>query len=136
MPTNACFNSLTSVGVPRLRRVLRSLAWLYPDIGYCQGTGMVRTHTESLSDQLHYSEQLIQHRRYSPLYALIVSHICLIHPGCFLPVALSRGGGCTMDDVRPDRRSSSSILLFLHSAGRSNGSESSPPTYCSVPAGP
>uniref|UniRef100_A0A669EDV7 Small G protein signaling modulator 3 n=1 Tax=Oreochromis niloticus TaxID=8128 RepID=A0A669EDV7_ORENI len=41
MPTNACFNSLTSVGVPRLRRVLRSLAWLYPDIGYCQGTGMV-----------------------------------------------------------------------------------------------
>lgn len=42
MPTNACFSSLTSVGVPRLRRVLRALAWLYPDIGYCQGTGMVR----------------------------------------------------------------------------------------------
>lgn len=42
MPSNACFNSLTSVGVPRLRRVLRGLAWLYPDIGYCQGTGMVR----------------------------------------------------------------------------------------------
>ncbi|KAL2101394.1 hypothetical protein ACEWY4_003155 [Coilia grayii] len=41
MPTNACFSSLTSVGVPRLRRVLRGLAWLYPDIGYCQGTGMV-----------------------------------------------------------------------------------------------
>uniref|UniRef100_A0A8C5EHC6 RUN and TBC1 domain-containing protein 3 n=1 Tax=Gouania willdenowi TaxID=441366 RepID=A0A8C5EHC6_GOUWI len=41
MPTNACFNTLTSVGVPRLRRVLRGLAWLYPDIGYCQGTGMV-----------------------------------------------------------------------------------------------
>uniref|UniRef100_A0A8C9YZS0 RUN and TBC1 domain-containing protein 3 n=1 Tax=Sander lucioperca TaxID=283035 RepID=A0A8C9YZS0_SANLU len=41
MPTNACFCSLTSVGVPRLRRVLRGLAWLYPDIGYCQGTGMV-----------------------------------------------------------------------------------------------
>lgn len=42
MPSNACFSSLTSVGVPRLRRVLRGLAWLYPDIGYCQGTGMVR----------------------------------------------------------------------------------------------
>ncbi|XP_008327899.1 small G protein signaling modulator 3 [Cynoglossus semilaevis] len=41
MPTNACFNTMTSVGVPRLRRVLRGLAWLYPDIGYCQGTGMV-----------------------------------------------------------------------------------------------
>uniref|UniRef100_A0A3Q2XUP5 RUN and TBC1 domain-containing protein 3 n=1 Tax=Hippocampus comes TaxID=109280 RepID=A0A3Q2XUP5_HIPCM len=41
MPTNVCFNNLTSVGVPRLRRVLRGLAWLYPDIGYCQGTGMV-----------------------------------------------------------------------------------------------
>lgn len=44
MPSNACFSSLTSVGVPRLRRVLRGLAWLYPDIGYCQGTGMVRPH--------------------------------------------------------------------------------------------
>ncbi|KAM9784336.1 small G protein signaling modulator 3 isoform 2-T7 [Syngnathus typhle] len=41
MPTNVCFSNLTSVGVPRLRRVLRGLAWLYPDIGYCQGTGMV-----------------------------------------------------------------------------------------------
>ncbi|XP_031417027.1 small G protein signaling modulator 3 isoform X2 [Clupea harengus] len=41
MPTNACFSSLASVGVPRLKRVLRGLAWLYPDIGYCQGTGMV-----------------------------------------------------------------------------------------------
>ncbi|XP_018421276.1 PREDICTED: small G protein signaling modulator 3 isoform X1 [Nanorana parkeri] len=41
MPSNACFSNLQSVGVPRLRRVLRGLAWLYPDIGYCQGTGMV-----------------------------------------------------------------------------------------------
>ncbi|KAK7938980.1 hypothetical protein WMY93_002306 [Mugilogobius chulae] len=41
MPSNACFNNMSSVGVPRLRRVLRGLAWLYPDIGYCQGTGMV-----------------------------------------------------------------------------------------------
>ncbi|CAB1342266.1 unnamed protein product [Coregonus sp. 'balchen'] len=37
MPSNACFCSLQSVGIPRLRRVLRGLAWLYPDIGYCQG---------------------------------------------------------------------------------------------------
>ncbi|KAB1270530.1 Small G protein signaling modulator 3 [Camelus dromedarius] len=41
MPSNACFASVSSVGVPRLRRVLRALAWLYPEIGYCQGTGMV-----------------------------------------------------------------------------------------------
>ncbi|XP_019516134.1 PREDICTED: small G protein signaling modulator 3 isoform X1 [Hipposideros armiger] len=41
MPSNACFANESSVGVPRLRRVLRALAWLYPEIGYCQGTGMV-----------------------------------------------------------------------------------------------
>lgn len=41
MPTNACFSHPTSTGVPRLRRVLRGLAWLYPDIGYCQGTSMI-----------------------------------------------------------------------------------------------
>ncbi|XP_075222626.1 small G protein signaling modulator 3 homolog isoform X2 [Lycorma delicatula] len=40
-PGNACFNDKNSTGVPRLRRVLRALAWLYPDIGYCQGTGMI-----------------------------------------------------------------------------------------------
>ncbi|XP_078713209.1 small G protein signaling modulator 3 isoform X2 [Lampetra fluviatilis] len=41
MPTNVCFSEMTSTGVPRLRRLLRALAWLYPDIGYCQGTGMI-----------------------------------------------------------------------------------------------
>ncbi|XP_069671579.1 small G protein signaling modulator 3 homolog isoform X1 [Periplaneta americana] len=41
MPGNACFSHMDSTGIPRLRRVLRGLAWLYPDIGYCQGTGMV-----------------------------------------------------------------------------------------------
>lgn len=39
MPTNVCFSHLHSTGIPRLRRVMRGLAWLYPDIGYCQGTG-------------------------------------------------------------------------------------------------
>ncbi|XP_011310920.1 small G protein signaling modulator 3 homolog [Fopius arisanus] len=39
MPANACFSHLHSTGIPRLRRVMRGLAWLYPDIGYCQGTG-------------------------------------------------------------------------------------------------
>ncbi|XP_048473482.1 small G protein signaling modulator 3 isoform X3 [Rhincodon typus] len=41
MPSNACFSNINSVGIPRLRRILRGLAWLYPEIGYCQGTGMV-----------------------------------------------------------------------------------------------
>lgn len=41
MPSNACFSHATSTGIPRLRRVLRGLAWLYPDIGYCQGTSMI-----------------------------------------------------------------------------------------------
>lgn len=33
MPSNACFSHLHSTGIPRLRRVMRALAWLYPDIG-------------------------------------------------------------------------------------------------------
>ncbi|KAL7288961.1 hypothetical protein TKK_0016922 [Trichogramma kaykai] len=41
MPANVCFNNLHSTGIPRLRRVMRGLAWLYPDIGYCQGTGTI-----------------------------------------------------------------------------------------------
>lgn len=41
MPMNACFSHISSTGISRLRRILRGLAWLYPDIGYCQGTGMI-----------------------------------------------------------------------------------------------
>ena len=36
LPTNFCFRRPESVGVPRLGRVLRALAALCPDIGYCQ----------------------------------------------------------------------------------------------------
>ncbi len=39
LPNNICFSDLQSNGVPRLRRVLRGIAWLYPDIGYCQVRG-------------------------------------------------------------------------------------------------
>lgn len=49
MPSNACFANVNSIGVPRLRRVLRALAWLYPEIGYCQGTGMVSTAPRGLA---------------------------------------------------------------------------------------
>ena len=41
LPTNICFSSLTSVGVPRLRRVLQAVAQLLPQVGYCQGMGMI-----------------------------------------------------------------------------------------------
>ena len=36
LTNNACFATIKSTGIPRLRRILRGLAWLYPDIGYCQ----------------------------------------------------------------------------------------------------
>lgn len=36
LTTNICFANTKSTGIPRLRRILRGLAWLYPDIGYCQ----------------------------------------------------------------------------------------------------
>ena len=42
MPSNACFHSSESIGVKKLQNILQSIAWLYPDIGYCQGMGMVR----------------------------------------------------------------------------------------------
>jgi len=41
MPTNICFSQSDSVGIPRLRRVLRGVAWFFPEIGYCQGMGMI-----------------------------------------------------------------------------------------------
>lgn len=34
LPGNICFSHNTSTGISRLRRILRALAWLYPDIGY------------------------------------------------------------------------------------------------------
>ncbi|XP_036344253.1 LOW QUALITY PROTEIN: small G protein signaling modulator 3 homolog [Rhagoletis pomonella] len=41
LPTNACFSNPHGTGIPRLRRILRGIAWLFPDIGYCQGTGVI-----------------------------------------------------------------------------------------------
>lgn len=41
MPSNACFQEMNSIGIGKLKRILLSIAWLYPDIGYCQGMGMV-----------------------------------------------------------------------------------------------
>jgi len=44
LPGNGCFAKLDSPGIPRLRRILRAIAWLYPDIGYCQGFGTITAH--------------------------------------------------------------------------------------------
>jgi small G protein signaling modulator 3 len=41
MPSNFCFATHTGTGIPRLRRILRAIAWMFPDIGYCQGTGVI-----------------------------------------------------------------------------------------------
>ncbi|VDD79736.1 unnamed protein product [Mesocestoides corti] len=41
MPNNVCFSSTSAIGIPRLRRVLTAIAWLYTDIGYCQGLGII-----------------------------------------------------------------------------------------------
>ena len=41
LPTNACFMSMNASGISRLRRVLRAVAWLFPDVGYCQGMGVI-----------------------------------------------------------------------------------------------
>jgi hypothetical protein len=41
LPTNACFMSMNASGISRLRRVLRAIAWLFPDVGYCQGMGVI-----------------------------------------------------------------------------------------------
>ncbi|VDK37696.1 unnamed protein product [Taenia asiatica] len=41
MPNNVCFSSASSIGIPRLRRLLTAIAWLYTDIGYCQGLGVI-----------------------------------------------------------------------------------------------
>lgn len=42
LPANVCFARPGATGIGRLRRVLRAVSWLYPEIGYCQGTGVVR----------------------------------------------------------------------------------------------
>ncbi|EDQ86059.1 uncharacterized protein MONBRDRAFT_28750 [Monosiga brevicollis MX1] len=40
-PDNILFQSLESEAVARLRRILTATAWYRPDIGYCQGLGML-----------------------------------------------------------------------------------------------
>uniref|UniRef100_A0A0N5AIJ5 RUN and TBC1 domain-containing protein 3 n=1 Tax=Syphacia muris TaxID=451379 RepID=A0A0N5AIJ5_9BILA len=41
LPNNVCFWQQESQGIDSLRRVLRSVAYMYPDVGYCQGMGVI-----------------------------------------------------------------------------------------------
>ncbi|VDK72926.1 unnamed protein product [Litomosoides sigmodontis] len=41
LPNNICFWDHNSKGIKSLRRVLKSIAYIYPDIGYCQGIGVI-----------------------------------------------------------------------------------------------
>ena len=51
IPSNICFSSMESPGVPKLRRILCGLAWFYPDNGYCQGIGMIVAHLLLLMEE-------------------------------------------------------------------------------------
>ncbi|KRY77130.1 Small G protein signaling modulator 3 [Trichinella pseudospiralis] len=41
LPSNVCFAKADGVGIRRLRRLLRSIALVFPDVGYCQGMGVI-----------------------------------------------------------------------------------------------
>ncbi|VDM38099.1 unnamed protein product [Toxocara canis] len=41
LPNNICFWQANSKGINALRRILRSVAYMYPDVGYCQGMGVI-----------------------------------------------------------------------------------------------
>jgi len=41
LPSNYCFLKSESLGTKALRRVLKAIAFMYPDLGYCQGMGIV-----------------------------------------------------------------------------------------------
>ncbi|KAK0397474.1 hypothetical protein QR680_002140 [Steinernema hermaphroditum] len=41
IPNNICFSNEQSPGIEALRRVLKAVAYLYPDLGYCQGMGVI-----------------------------------------------------------------------------------------------
>ncbi|PAV79947.1 hypothetical protein WR25_13000 [Diploscapter pachys] len=40
-PNNICFWKKNGPGIDALRRILKSVAFIYPDLGYCQGMGVV-----------------------------------------------------------------------------------------------
>jgi len=92
LPGNGCFAKSDSPGIPRLRRVLRALAWLYPEIGYCQGFGTIAAHLlllleeedcfwllstiiEDLLPSSYFSSEFIGIR----IDSLVLSHLISVH---------------------------------------------------------
>ncbi|CCD69040.1 RUN and TBC1 domain-containing protein 3 [Caenorhabditis elegans] len=41
LPNNICFWKKNSEGIEALRRILKCVAFIYPDLGYCQGMGVI-----------------------------------------------------------------------------------------------
>uniref|UniRef100_A0A8L8JWK0 RUN and TBC1 domain-containing protein 3 n=1 Tax=Heligmosomoides polygyrus TaxID=6339 RepID=A0A8L8JWK0_HELPZ len=41
MPNNICFWKKNGTGVDALRRVLKAVAFIYPDLGFCEGMGVI-----------------------------------------------------------------------------------------------
>uniref|UniRef100_A0A8R1HSW1 Rab-GAP TBC domain-containing protein n=1 Tax=Caenorhabditis japonica TaxID=281687 RepID=A0A8R1HSW1_CAEJA len=41
LPNNICFWKKNSEGIDALRRILKSVSFIYPDLGYCQGMGVI-----------------------------------------------------------------------------------------------
>ncbi|KAK6766285.1 hypothetical protein RB195_025901 [Necator americanus] len=41
LPNNICFWKKNGAGVDALRRVLKAVAFIYPDLGYCEGMGVI-----------------------------------------------------------------------------------------------
>uniref|UniRef100_A0AC35GWJ8 Rab-GAP TBC domain-containing protein n=1 Tax=Panagrolaimus sp. PS1159 TaxID=55785 RepID=A0AC35GWJ8_9BILA len=43
LPSNLCFAKDDAPGIASLRKVLKTVAFMYPELGYCQGMGVVAT---------------------------------------------------------------------------------------------
>uniref|UniRef100_A0AC34FM49 RUN and TBC1 domain-containing protein 3 n=1 Tax=Panagrolaimus sp. ES5 TaxID=591445 RepID=A0AC34FM49_9BILA len=43
LPSNLCFAKADAPGIASLRKVLKTVAFMYPELGYCQGMGVVAT---------------------------------------------------------------------------------------------
>uniref|UniRef100_A0A1I7X806 Rab-GAP TBC domain-containing protein n=1 Tax=Heterorhabditis bacteriophora TaxID=37862 RepID=A0A1I7X806_HETBA len=41
LPNNICFRKKNGIGIDALRRILKAVAFIYPDLGYCEGMGVI-----------------------------------------------------------------------------------------------
>lgn len=93
LPTNVCYMSLQSTGIPRLRRILRAVAFLYPEIG---------TKQLFILQKLNLGVALAPVTRTCALITSFVFHFRLLsRNGCYcLFITFIYGRrGCVLDDV-------------------------------------